>query len=374
MSTIHAGAMKAAPPRPRHGWMDMSRGLGVLLIVIVHAGSIYSGIGGGDMPHWIAMLDLALAPYRIPLLIFLSGMFLNRSLDKGLTRYTAGKIRNLLWPYLVWTAILVAIVMGPQGWLNYQYWLTGGPTLWYLAFLMIYFAVGVLFARVPVLVVAVYALAIAMIAPQETRLSRLFLLMSYFFVGAYAGQNMEKFGQIIRGKWGLMIFPIAAGMSLYFTSQISYFKYSPFIAPLVIASIVCACSVINAISTGRVAAAINFVGRNSIIYYVVHPGIYFPLYRALDGVDVSVYFKIGLALSLGIIVPTILAHLRERSLLVNRLFEGPEITFGPALTRLINRAEKIFLPQPEETKPAVQNKPQHPTSAHSARIDRARAV
>jgi fucose 4-O-acetylase-like acetyltransferase len=144
-------------------WMDVCRGLSVVLIVIVHAGSTYSATGHEAVPGWIWMLDLAFAPYRVPLLMVLSGMLLSRSLAKGVSAYVKGKLRNLAWPFVIWTAIFVLAASGPQGWLAVKPWL-GNTPLWYLAYLCFYFAIGLVGARVPFVLIAVYALAIAMVA------------------------------------------------------------------------------------------------------------------------------------------------------------------------------------------------------------------
>lgn len=325
----------------------MSRGLAVLLVVLVHSGSIYSEWGNLPLPRWIDALDLALAPYRIPFLIFLSGIFLGRSLAKGLARFVMGKVRNLLWPFVIWTGIIVAASAGPQGWLNWQVWITGGPTLWYLSFLLIFYAVGLLFARVPVLVIAVYALAISMIAPEETRYGqRLFVLMSYFFVGAFAGEQLERFHNIIKGRWTLVLLPIMIGLSVYFATQPAGFKYSPFVAPLIVACIICMSSLINALSGGAIASSLLFVGRNSLVYYVVHPSIYFLFYRFMfDRGIIDPYLCIGIALALALAIATFVAHARLRSRTVNYLFEGPDIRLSPPLARIAGVLEAVLVPR-----------------------------
>jgi fucose 4-O-acetylase-like acetyltransferase len=339
----------AAPPRAnssasRYQWMDISRGLGVLLIVVVHAGSVYSAWTGGNVPGWIRSLDLALSPFRIPLLIFLSGMLLTRSVAKGSERFISGKLKNLAWPYIIWTAIILVASLGPAGLLNIKGWL-GGTVLWYLTFLFFYYAVGLLFARVPVLVIAAYALALSMVLPDESKYgSRLFLLMAYFFVGAFAGQHLDRFTGAIRSKWIVALLPLLVAVS-YYCTQHPGTNYSPFLAPLLIALIICMCGVFNLFVSGAVARAFQFAGRNSLVYYVVHVPIYVVLYSVLFGLDItSPYVCIGLALVLGIAVPTGLSVLRERSPAVQLLFESPDFHLPPILARLAGKLDRWLLP------------------------------
>jgi fucose 4-O-acetylase-like acetyltransferase len=324
--------------------MDISRGLGVLLIVIVHAGSVHGAMSGAPVPHWVRTVDMALEPFRIPLLIFLSGMLLTRSLAKGSERFVAGKLKNLVWPYLIWTAVILVAGSGFPGLLSIKGWL-GATVLWYLTFLMAFYAIGLLFARVPVLVIAVNALALSMVLPDDTRYgSRLFLLMAYFFIGAFAGQHLDRFTNAIRSKWILGLLPLLAAM-LYFGPVVGGFKYSPDVAPLVIAATVAMCGVFNLFVSGSVAAAFQFVGRNSLVFYVMHVPIYVVLYRTLFDWDVrSPYAGIAAALVLGILVPASFALLRERNTAVNLLFESPDFRFGPTLKRLSARLDRMFLP------------------------------
>lgn len=352
-----AGAASAAA---RYQWMDISRGLGVILIVIVHAGSIYGVWSGGNVPGWVRSLDLALSPFRIPLLVFLSGMLLTRSLAKGSERFISGKVKNLLWPYFIWTAVILMADVGPVGLLHIKGWL-GGTVLWYLTFLFFYYAVGLLFARVPVLVIAAYALALSMVLPDESKYgSRLFLLMAYFFVGAFAGQHLDRFTDAIRSKWIVSLLPLLLAVS-YYCTQNPGTNYSPYLAPVLIALIICMCGVFNLFVSGQVARAFQFAGRNSLVYYVVHVPIYVVLYNILfDAGITSPYVCIGLALLLGILVPTGLALLRERSAAVALLFESPNFRVPVPLGRLAEALDRLLLP------PSLGRKARGPAPAQPA--------
>lgn len=329
----------------RYQWMDISRGLGVILIVIVHAGSIYVARGETALPGWIRTLDLALAPYRVPLLIFLSGMLLSRSLAKGSAEYVKGKLRNLAWPFFLWTAIFLLALSGPASWLAIKPWL-GNTPLWYLAFLGIYFAIALVLARVPFMVIAAYALMIGMIAPEGPIYGRqLCVMMTYFFVGAQAGRHPEHFASAIRSKWIMALVPLVVALSAYFTMSAADTKFSPFIVPLVIAAIICMCGVFNLAARGPVAAAFAFAGRNSLIYYVVHLPVQILIHGALFTYGITApYPCIGLALAAGLVAATILALGKSRSRFVRLLFEGPDFRLGPSLSRLMQKVDDVFLP------------------------------
>src|SRR6478735_4086004 len=104
--------MSSAAPSTddRLHWMDLLRGCAVLLVIAFHA-STYPIEFGMEVPDVLVTINVALTPFRLPTLLVLSGMLLPRALEKPLGRYYAGKARNILWPYLVWT-VLEGLVVG----------------------------------------------------------------------------------------------------------------------------------------------------------------------------------------------------------------------------------------------------------------------
>ena len=65
----------------RLGWMDFARGLCILLVILMHAtGTVEAA--GLEPPAGLTLFNQALEPFRMPLLMFLSGMLLSKSLDK----------------------------------------------------------------------------------------------------------------------------------------------------------------------------------------------------------------------------------------------------------------------------------------------------
>ncbi len=301
-------------------------------------------MSGTAVPEWIRTLDVALEPYRVPLLIFLSGILLTRSLKKGVAPYLIGKIKNLGWPYLIWTAIHILAGAGVMGLFSIKPWL-GGTTLWYMFFLGIYFFVALVLARLPLLLVAAIAFVLALVVPDGKFSSRLFLLMSYFFVGGFCGQYLDQFTRLIRSRFLLALVPIPLALSFYATSASAGVKYDPMLAPLVLFSIVIVCAVLNRVASGRIADAFLFVGRNALVYYVVHAPLYIVLNKVLFANGIATpYLCIGLALVLGIATPTILAHLKRRSPPLNYLFEGPDVPVGPTIARLAGAIERITMP------------------------------
>jgi len=96
---------------------DNVRSLVVVLVVVVHAGLAYSGLGfegmwparGPDGGPAMAALTLVLDSFLMPLLFMLAGYFALPSLrPKGAGRFLAGKVRQLVVP-----AVLVVLFLNP---------------------------------------------------------------------------------------------------------------------------------------------------------------------------------------------------------------------------------------------------------------------
>lgn len=169
----------------RFHWMDLLRGVAVILVVLWHVPSIPLTLGGADTPRWATQVLSALAPYRIPMLLFLSGMLLPRSIDKGMARYYAGKVRNVAWPYVVWMFVTCLILLRPEDLTKVWHWVGGAYHLWFLAVLMACYLVGPLTRFIPAWLWVLPMVLLSPI-PSTNALGRILWYGAFFFAGAAA--------------------------------------------------------------------------------------------------------------------------------------------------------------------------------------------
>ncbi|NSX38244.1 acyltransferase family protein [Pseudarthrobacter oxydans] len=97
-STLSAPTQISAKKRMQ--WMDVMRGAAVLLVILFHTESQISGNLPGYEPIF-AIFNDAVAPFRMPTLMLMSGMLLPRSLRKPVGAYLRGKLFVIGWPYLL---------------------------------------------------------------------------------------------------------------------------------------------------------------------------------------------------------------------------------------------------------------------------------
>ena len=74
----------------RFAWMDLLRGSAIFMLILYHASAIAS-LYGRDLPRWLVIFNEFFLPFRMPTLMFLSGMLLSGSLRKPLVQYYWGK-------------------------------------------------------------------------------------------------------------------------------------------------------------------------------------------------------------------------------------------------------------------------------------------
>src|SRR5690349_8253617 len=122
-----------AQPPPRLAWVDVARALGIVAVVVWHTagGIVRSGIA--SPPGTAQVVDAWDADvYRaMPIFFLVSGLFVLRSLRRSSGEFLANKTRTLLWPYLLWSVISLAVGTVAGSASNYGVTLADLPDLLY---------------------------------------------------------------------------------------------------------------------------------------------------------------------------------------------------------------------------------------------------
>jgi surface polysaccharide O-acyltransferase-like enzyme len=267
--------------------------------------------------------------YRMPILVFLSGILLASSFRKGAKQFVSGKLRNIAWPWILWSAIYIAIFYDVET-IGRTEILLGGSYLWYLFFILIYYMVALLLMRVPPLIIAAVALTLSITAPDGGKFTeRLCYLAAFFFLGSWVGARWNEWIDVIRSRWVLALMPIVVGFSAAsVASSVQYgpgtLKYGPDNWIAALSFIVLASAAAYALQGRSFVKAFAFIGRNSLIYYVAH----YPLiYLAIGGLLASGLrssFAISvMAFATALAAATVLCLCAERSRIVRILFAAP---------------------------------------------------
>lgn len=247
--------------------MDLLRGLSVLFIISWHTVTIPARFDL-QMPDAIVIVNAALSPYRLPTLLVISGMLLPRSLNKPLGAYYAGKARNILWPYLIWTTI-TALVINVAALLNPITWYAGIDHLWYLSTLLVCYAAAPFLRPIPGWVVAAALFTLWFVAsPQIPGVANWIWFGAYFFLGASLGRL-----PLARLPWwvaaSLAVIAVG-GVVAAVTGSGTGYAWKPHWLAISVAGVGLLIWIAPRIPRVRAVRALEAVGRGSIYYYVAH--------------------------------------------------------------------------------------------------------
>ena len=333
----------------RMAWMDTLRGIAVVLVILLHAGEGLRHYAT-SLPEIIDDVNELFEPYRMPTLAFLSGMLLQRSLAKNPARYLKGKAARVAWPYVVWSLIVLGVSNNPtpSELARIVYY---PPTyLWYLYFLLIFYAVGLVLRRLPPMVLVAAGLAGAAVLPATWRLDKLAFLMAMFFLGDWVLKNVDLWKSWLEKAWLLRVCCGLVAVGALLDALEVRVLYETWYVWAVVAWLVIAIRLIPKIPAGRATDALNEVGRNSLIYYVSHLVPIKVLGTLLErlGYD-DPWTMYPLLVATGLLAPTALLVLSKRVHLVTWLFAFPgreeRSAFRSAVVAGL-RSRRVSVPEP----------------------------
>lgn len=203
---MHAPAPSAAirddtRPAARIGWLDVARGLGILLVVLGHAlgGLIDSPLGDGQ--DGLRRLFFVIYTFHMPLFLLLSGLLVPKRLDKGIAAFARSLLPAIVWPYFLWSIIQYSLIYALGSAVNNPveaYW----PTIlalpwktvsqfWFLhaLFFMHLLAIALLprLGREGLVLVALVLKAVVLIAPLPVAVRLIFVHFLFYAIGAWLG-------------------------------------------------------------------------------------------------------------------------------------------------------------------------------------------
>ncbi len=169
-----------APAARRDPWLDVARGMTILLVVLLHADLMLEAVG--DRAPWLHLLALALFPLRMPLFFLAAGILAAGMLARPAGRVLTDRVGHYLWVWAVWTALgygVVNALLAPA--LNLPnigglfeartdpvaHLLTSSSWAWFLYALALFFAASLALRRLPP--AAILALALLLAVPGLLR-------------------------------------------------------------------------------------------------------------------------------------------------------------------------------------------------------------
>lgn len=309
--------------KQRFHWMDMLRGAAIVLILIWHASAI-PVIYGFTMPAAVRAANMFFLPFRMPTLMFLSGLLLPASLRKPLLAYYSGKFAMIAWPYVVFVTLDRFVSGTNVPWWHWRaYYATS--YLWFLFFIGVYYAVAPLLRRLPWWLPVAVALIASAVLPAGIE-ERLAYFAVFFFLGQAAATHPRVLRKCTSGRlvWAWVGVAASFGaLSSIFGLRLAYLVQY---APLSLAGVLTAISLARGIEQrGLLLPKLTSIGRNSIVYYAAHFPVMVGLTVGMRSIGLN---NLLLVTTANLVIATafcaLLAHLR-RYIPVRWLFAAPAL-------------------------------------------------
>lgn len=289
--------------------MDLLRGTAILLVIAHHL-RLVQQIWDGSTPWAMVELSEALAPFRMPALLFASGLLLARSLRRPPGRFLAGKLRGLLWPWLLWSAVMLPIL----GWghADEPLWWLNGMYIWFLAALFCYYVTGLLTRRIHPAWVALASvvawtalplLGVAhdMVGPRPDK----FVFYAVFF---FAGAALRPVLARRPVPWAVTVpaLAVAAAWALHAARFDAEPQVPVLTQVVVLLAVVGAVGVLQRLPRLHALRPVEWLGRNSIVPYLVHLPVIELLGRHIDLPAGPGTFALYYAVTIGVCVLAVL--------------------------------------------------------------------
>lgn len=269
-------------PQGRVGWVDVVKGLTIMLVVLWHT------IGHNSRsPFFSAGLvefNNCLILLRMPLFFFVAGFFVEKSLVLTWRDFLGRKVVPFLWLYLLWselrplsTDIPWDLWRGVQPDVHFIFQVLHAPgrTIWFIYALVLVFLamrLTVAFPRWTVIVLSIGAYCVA-VADGEHRnqgfFERVVELFPFFVLGSMAFPFLDRHAGRVR--WWYLSALVPFFMLSPRVLDMVGLAFSPIKLGMSVWGIGCGLVVgILVQRLDRLGAAIHYLGRHSLEIYLLH--------------------------------------------------------------------------------------------------------
>ncbi len=93
--------MTQSPQRLK--WIDIARGIGIILVVYAHAAR--GLVQSGTLPEtgWPLEIDTVIYAFHMPLFFILAGLNMERGVARSRMGFVLNKLQTVAWPYFLWS-------------------------------------------------------------------------------------------------------------------------------------------------------------------------------------------------------------------------------------------------------------------------------
>jgi fucose 4-O-acetylase-like acetyltransferase len=285
----------------RYQWLDVARGIGIILVAIGHAlgGLIDSPLGDGE--DWLRQSFFLIYTFHMPLFFMLSGALVARRIAADRQKFATSLVTDLVWPYFLWSVAQFTLIYS-LGSLTNRPQEALWPTLfalpvvpisqfWFLYALFILHGSALVtlrgFGREGFLFLCLSLKPLAFLIDMPLALRLAAMQAPWYGIGVFLAAGGLASIAVERPKWVRLIMPlIAAVLCTIALGAIPSFKpttdlfvaQAPAIAGLAWNWVVFPAGLMGALAVvglasfnlGRVTSALSYLGRRSMPIFILH--------------------------------------------------------------------------------------------------------
>lgn len=266
-------------------WVDNLRGMSVLAVIFLHSTIAVNG-NAGHLTVVTNVVNHLLEPVRLGLMFFVSGLFVESGLRKGLDLFVKNKVKSILYPFMIWVGIYGGLKLlfnsvsnNPQSPLNIllSHLSGGGDITWFLHSLFIFFLIIPWVRRIPFYIVIPVALILSYSLPEipagslfssfdNGHINRSFYLFPFFYLGDLLVQRQVDIPDIVRKKTVLL----PSALCFIVLSSVNFLAEKGIDWQLMAPLALCSVPLFIFVALQTNVKLVHFVGVNSIVFYLSH--------------------------------------------------------------------------------------------------------
>ncbi|WP_158781776.1 acyltransferase [Pantoea sp. BAV 3049] len=265
-------------------WVDNLRGLSILAVIFLHCTIAVNGYTG----HFTALSELIntlFQPLRLGLMFFVSGLFVESGLKKGIPLFLRNKVLNILYPFAVWVTIYGGMKMLFSRYSNHpqsplavlvSHLSGGGDITWFLHSLFLFFMVILLVRHIAFYWVISACILLSWLLPaipdgifasfDSMHVNKSIYLFIFFYLGDFLVKNRVNIPHLCQNNRliavSLTAFVVLSCLNLFMVHKIAY----PLLAPLALMAV----PLFIRLAMKIKLRAVFFIGENSIVFYLTH--------------------------------------------------------------------------------------------------------
>jgi uncharacterized membrane protein YcfT len=262
----------------RVDWADYAKGFCIIMVVMMHSTlGVEEAAGRDGFMHALVMFA---KPFRMPDFFLISGLFLNRVIDRDWRTYLDRKVVHFAYFYVLWVTIQFAVkaphFAAASGWgyVAEQYalaFIEPFGTLWFIYLLPIFFAVTKAARRAPPALIWLIAAAlqVAQIDTGWTAIDEFAGRFVYFYTGYLMAAQVFAFAAAVQARslqaaLAVLLWAVVNGGLVF--AGLAGLPFVSLALGLVGATAVVSISALMA--KARIFDAVRYCGEHSIVIYL----------------------------------------------------------------------------------------------------------